>query len=215
MDQLMLSNEKEKTYKANTALGGMVTLSYARSEGSVIRKFYIEGAYTTPYLYRNAKYTYDETTGIYIQEYNHDFLLGYFRMTAAGGYAADFNVSAMQAELEYTGLTPDTIAIQTGAVYKDYARKLTVNMLLRYQVQGALAYDNIIYPDYDPANKGSGEAGMTPSSAAVHTISITGLSSYSVNSMLDIYAGLYLGWSFGYIQAFTPQAYFGLTLNLC
>lgn len=210
MDQLMLGNEAEKEYKAHTAQGGLASLSYAQPIDKGILKLYVEGIYTTPYLYRNAKYNSDEGNTI---NYNYDFLLGYFRMTKAGGYDESFNMSTMQDELEYTGFTPDTIAVQTGIIYKNYEHRFTSNTILRYQVQGAMADDHIIYPKYNPDDTGSSDAGITPSSDAVHTISLTQLGSWNITRMVSLYGGFYLGWSFGNVQAFSPQMYLGVTLN--
>ena len=166
-------------------------------DGSV--KIWIEGVYTSPYLYLNKKY--DGSISNEKRNYNYDWKLGYFR-----------NIWA-DAEHAYSGYLdgPDTIVFALGADYKNRPLNLEVNNKLYFKVQGEKQKDPWL--DNDFANN------LSPKGNPEYTIGLESICNYEIlNDELTLFAGLNLAYAINYncrgFNSFIPQGMIGVTWKI-
>lgn len=129
LDQIQTSDETDHADENifPNAWGALANVTATWPVKRGILSAYIEGVYTSPYLYLNRKGRFDPSTG-WTPDWNYDLIVGY---DIAGG-----------PELSYTGYIhgPDSVVCAIGASYQ-VPRKWSVAAQLLYKAHGRMGID--------------------------------------------------------------------------
>ncbi len=179
------------------ACGGLLNLCWtAPLEHSVLR-VWLEGVYTTPFLYLNEKY---DGPGKVNPNYNYDFIVGYYR-------------SEWQTpNIAYSGYQygPDCIAITVGAQYENYSVGVNSALSLVYRVHGEKGLSDFSFGE-------NFKNLATPTGIPEHTIQLQGDCSWQIiRNKLNLFGGASCSYYINYKNRegenkFVPQGYIGIT----
>ena len=195
MDQVQMPHE---TAPLPNAFGGLLNLAWTEHLENSSYTIWLEGAYTTPYLYLNEKYNDEALTD---PNYNYDWILGYFYN--------DYQASTMN----YSGYPygPDSIVVAAGAQYDNYEHHIKADGRLVYSVTGEKGgrggMKNPIFGDFTGKN--------TPTGIAWHVIKLEGNATWECIRNLEVLGGVSLQCHVNYKNQdgntrFIPQTYFGV-----
>lgn len=130
LDQIQTPDETSHADKDifPNAWGALANVTGTWSTNGGILSAYVEGVYTSPYLYLNKKGRTDPDTGTWTPDWNYDLIVGY---DIAGG-----------PELSYTGYIhgPDSVVCAIGTSYR-VPRKWSVAAQLLYKAHGQMGID--------------------------------------------------------------------------
>lgn len=192
IDQFQLPTEKGSSVPE--AFGVLLNMKNITRLSSGYLESWIEGVYTSPYLYLNTKqrlvgyeqkddgtYKLDDEgkkIPIYEKTGDYDFILGY------GWY------QNRTKEMNYTGHSfgPDTIALALGSTYTSADYKWNVSGELLYKVHGEHGMSIKNYWEQNDSNRvESGEefAKLSPSGIAEHTFMVELGAGYKILDNLD------------------------------
>lgn len=183
------------------ACGGLINLCWTEPLANSSLRIWLEGVYTTPFLYLNEKY--NSLGGDQMNKspnYNYDFIVGYYR--------ADWQAP----NISYSGYTygPDCIAVTIGTQYKNYQAGVSSSLSLAYRIHGEKGID-------DPIFGNSFKDVSTPTGIPEHTIQLQGDCSWAIiKDKLDLFGGIGLSYYINFcnqndVNKFLPQGYVGIT----
>ena len=210
MDQFQLFYEDESALP--NAFGTMANISWTELFNNATVTFWLEGVYTSPYLYLNEKYNKvkigtDQDTGedIFdlIPNYNYDWIVGYYR---PGSRSPEINFSGHP-------FGPDTIAVAFGANYEDYDRNIWFKGSFLYRVHGIKGITNPTFDD-------DFQSASTPYGTAEHIIQVQGHAGWDIiKDTLELFGGVSFAYHVNYKNTqdrnvFIPQTYFGITYSI-
>lgn len=184
----------EDKYSLPTACGGSLNYEYTTEIPDGYMNIWVEGVYTSPFLYLNQKSDATDST----PNYNYDYILGYHRR------------EWQEANVNYSGYVygPDCIVVATGAKYVNLRHDISATGSLMYRIKGEKGI-------YSPTFAGADYDSSTPTGTAEHTIALTMDANWSIIPSIELFGGAYLAYHINYNNEngnrFIPQAYLGFT----
>lgn len=194
LDQIQLSYESEVL---PNAYGALLNFENSTALGDGYLHSYIEGVYTSPYLYLNHK-----TDAAGVENYNYDWIVGYYM-----GNSPDFS---------YAGYTygPDSIVIAIGSEYTARQWSLSGEFLYRVHGNHGLYTDNPTTSDFTKSSQKVTPTGDYPE----HLFRFKVAGHYELLKHLELKASCSLNWLINENNApgnaFYPTGTFGVTYAL-
>lgn len=181
LDQTKIYGEDNTTVPS--AMGFLVNIIHLDTLKSGYLETYIEGAYTSPYLYLNYKeYTdINDENGNPLENYMLDHIVG---------YRYDQN---KYAEIGYSGYIygPDAFVFTTGAEYSSFSN-WSVNGSILYMLHGDNGKEE---PFRNMSNRKN-----TGNNTMEHTLSLTAGASWNILDNLTFYASANATWKWNYMN---------------
>lgn len=207
LDQFQVFFEDQSALPA--AYGALLNISYTGVANNVLYSAYVEGVYTSPFLYLNEKYEArkeeDEWTADYgRRNYNFDYILGYW------GKGLEY------PQIGYSGYKygPDCIGVSLGCRVDLLENDISTDMSVSFVINGEKGIGNSTFSGETPYYA------VTPTGTPEYIISgKCDLSWWIIHDTLELQLGAYLTWygNHNHISSASlllPQAMVGCRWNI-
>ena len=207
LDQFQVFFEDQSALPA--AYGAMLNLSYTGACNSILYSAYVEGVYTSPFLYLNEKYEAkmegNEWTADYDKRnYNYDYILGYW------GKGLEY------PQIGYSGYEygPDCIGVSLGCHLYSLENEIRTDLALSFVINGEKGIGDSTFSGDTPYYA------VTPTGTLEYIISgKCDLSWWILPDTLELQFGAYLTWygNHNHIASASlllPQAMVGCRWNI-